>query len=322
MAKACVPPFPRSEALAKVASAIERTGQQATAEDIRSWISIATGSFSVGDVARDLGVKNTGNIRQVLMRMKAKGIIESYGGKDGTYRLAAPAPKLQDLVKASEGDEFVVRWPLKVEELVMLTRGSLAVVAGETNSGKTAFMINFCDLNLDRHPIRYLSTETNAARFMDRVKNLSRPRNDWSKIQFTDEVKTDFHLHVLPEAITIIDYMEPDVEMLWRLGLSIQKVFEAVTTGLAIVCIQKKKGSDYGYGGTFTAFKSELYLAIAAQEGNRGELKIIKGKNWRSPRCNPNFMKRSFYIEYGIQFHPDLKRPDWYTGTGDKEADY
>ena len=319
VAASCNPPFPRDQALLKVQSAIKRAAQ-ATAQDVRDWVSVTTGYFSVADVARELEVKDRDNIRHVLMRMKSKGEVEPYGNRDGMYRLASKAPVFVNPMNIEEEEEFPLLWPLGVEELAKVSQKSVVIIAGETNSGKTGYAINFCHLNLAKYPIRYFSTETTAARFKSRIVNLTVA--DWGKVQFTDKIISDFHLHIDPAGLNVIDYMEPDVEALWRIASSIQKIFDALTTGVAVICIQKKKGTDYGYGGVFTAFKSELYLAISAGERSVGELKIIKGKTWRSPRNNPYLQKRNFYITYGVQFSRDPKRPEWFCGDGNEEKDY
>jgi len=321
MAASCNPPFPRDQALIKVRSALERVGA-ARAADIREWVSATDGYFTIRDVAEDLGVRDRGNIRKVLFRLKDRGEIEPYGSRAGTYRKAAVGPEFKSLSGVAEIDEVPLRWPLQVEDLVRVSPGSVIVLAGETNAGKTGYAINFCDLNMDRHKITYFSTETSDVRFVARTKSLDRPKADWDKVRFTDGVLTDFHLHLDPEGINVIDYLEPDVEALWRIASSIQKIFGALTIGVALICIQKKKGCDLGYGGAFTAFKSELYMAMSQGERGSGELKIIKAKTWRSPGNNPNFQKRSFYINHGVIFTPNASRPEWFSGNGDKPTDY
>jgi hypothetical protein len=318
-AASCKPPFPRDQALIKVSSAFRRL-KQPLAEDVREWVSFSTGSFSAGEVARDLGAGSPETIRKNLARLCSQGVLERFGHRDGTYRLASKAPVFVNPMNIEEEEEFPLLWPLGVEELAKVSQKSVVIIAGETNSGKTGFAINFCHLNLAKYPIRYFSTETTAARFKSRIVNLTVA--DWGKVQFTDKIISDFHLHIDPAGLNVIDYMEPDVEALWRIASSIQKIFDALTTGVAVICIQKKKGTDYGYGGVFTAFKSELYLAISAGERGAGELKIIKGKTWRSPRNNPYLQKRNFYITYGVQFSRDPKRPEWFCGDGNEEKDY
>ena len=323
MAASCNPPFPREEALIKVRSAFERRNS-GTAKDVRDWISMTTGWFNKKDLASEMNIPNNSNtLKSILARLKASGFIESYGNRDGSYRLVSATPVFEDLNKTKDLEEFPLVWPMGVEDLVMVTKKSIAILAGETNTGKTAFAIKFCDLNLNSgNSIRYLSTETTAGRFTARIKRLARPISDWSRVQFTDKVISDFHLHLDPDGINIIDYLEPDVEALWRIGLTIQKIFDALTTGVAVICLQKKKGNDYGYGGVFTAFKSELYLSISEGERGVGELKIVKGKNWRNHANNPNLQKRNFYLSHGVEFSRDPRRPEWYSGDGGSEKDY
>ncbi len=325
MAAACQPPFPKDQALIKIRSAFARVGEGSTAEDVREWIKGEEGYFPVSDLIRDFDLKTPtqkANLRNILSRLKAEGFIERYGSRVGTYRRTSAPPEFESLADVQEEQEFPLKWPLGVEELVSVSKKSIVILAGQTNAGKTAFCINFCHLNMDHHKISYFSTETTAARFKSRLKYLPRPIEDWSKIRFTDKVLTDLHLYVDPEGVNVIDYLEPDVEMLWRIGLAIQKIFDALTTGVAIIAIQKKKGADLGVGGMFTAFKSELYLAISSGDGNEGEVKIVKGKTWRHPAFNPYLSKRNFFIEGGVVFTPSARRPEWYTGEGTKERDY
>jgi hypothetical protein len=323
MAASCNPPFPRDQAIIKVSSAFRRL-QQPLMQDIKEWVSVATGAFSARDVSRDLGLSGVAveTIRKNLIRLCDQGVLERFGPRDGTYRPVTVAPGFESINQVEEVKEFKMLWPLGVEDLVSVSTKSISILAGETNSGKTGFLINLCNLNLDLHPITYFSTETTASRFKARIKHLSRPLVDWSRVRFTDKVLTDFHLRIDPDGLNVIDYLEPDVEALWRIGLTIQKIFDALNTGVAIIAIQKKPGADLGYGGSFTSFKSELYMSMSSGDGSRGELKIIKGKTWRTARCNPYLMKKSFYINDGVSFHSDPKRPDWHTGDGGSERDY
>jgi hypothetical protein len=80
-------------------------------------------------------------------------------------------------------------------------------------------------------------------------------------------------------------------------GGELKKIFDKLTTGLAIVAIQKDEKKDFARGGAFSAEKARLYLSM-----NPGELKIIKGKNWAQPGHNPNGKTFKFKLINGCKF--------------------
>jgi len=108
------------------------------AEEIRSWVGITNGNFSVTDVFNSLqGVtqKDRPNIRVALHRLKSDGVIEPSGGRDGVYRRVERELEVMDFLNApTEGLTF--DWPLDLHEICTIFPKDIVCFAGAQNAGK------------------------------------------------------------------------------------------------------------------------------------------------------------------------------------------
>ena len=52
-----------------------------------------------------------------------------------------------------------MRLPLGLDQYVLIYPGDLIVVAGATNAGKTAFLLDLVRFNWDQFPVKYLTSE-------------------------------------------------------------------------------------------------------------------------------------------------------------------
>jgi hypothetical protein len=158
-------------------------------------------------------------------------------------------------------------------------------LAAPTGSGKTV---------MARHKVLYFSSEMGAEELRLRLEKFQDPMSSW---RFdARERASNFADAVDPTSINIIDYFEL-TDNFYQVGGEIKKIFDRLTTGVAIIAIQKKEGQDLGRGGAFTLEKARLYLSM-----NPGELKVLKGKNWAKPGCNPNNRRFEFKLIDGCKF--------------------
>ncbi|NUQ57696.1 MAG: bifunctional DNA primase/polymerase [Candidatus Paceibacter sp.] len=293
----------------KIQSALQRQEkrEKSLSEEIEAWISVTERDICVTDCDKELGIvtkRDRDNRRQVFKRLLDRGIIERAGNKEGFYRRV-----LRDYEPIVLDDEPVhplsLKWPFNIHGLVNTLPKSVAVCAGETDAGKSAFCLNFAFLNRDGFKIRYLTSEMGKEEMKNRTKPMDVPVSEWNKIEFIER-SCNFEDLIQPDSITIIDYLEK-MENFYEVSKDIKRYFDRLKTGFCLVALQKKAGLDFGRGGDFSAEKSRLYLSMSP-----GKLKITKAKNWVKPDVNPNRMECEFKLVGGIKFiqTSGWRRPD------------
>ena len=299
LAKSCVPPFPEKELEAKIQSVLKRdvARKYPMISEIEGWISLQDGDFSVTECRKSLqAVTNVTDVtvRQAVHRLKEKGIIEKSGKKSGVYRRVERDYEIMDL--AVEGEPLNLEFPLGIHEWVHIMPKNIIVIAGQSNAGKTAYLLSFLERNMANHQFRYLSSEMGPLELKSRLIQFQTPLSAWPKCFI--ERATSFADLVLPDGITIIDYLEVSDEF-YKIGGTIKEIFDRLNTGIALIALQKNPGTDLGRGGTMSLEKARLYLSM-----DSGILKIVKGKNWASP-LNPNGLTRRFKLVGGAKFIPE-----------------
>jgi hypothetical protein len=182
---------------------------------------------------------------------------------------------------------------------------NIIMIAGEVNSGKSAYLLNLAAKNMDRMETVYFSSEMGGAELRERLQHFEFPIEAWKKVTFIERA-SDFYKAIRPEGLNIIDFLEIHDEF-YKMGQLIKDIFDKLTTGLAVIAIQKNRGRDEGLGGERSKEKARLYMAIEP-----GKLKIVKAKNWISSEINPNGMCMEFKLAKGCKFKPEgiWKRTD------------
>ncbi len=300
----CIPPFPPQEANIKVDSAIKRAlrRERNMTADVRAWVSGVDGHFDVNDFYRDAGILNPDEKKSAIMvflRLVEDGIIEKYGTRKGVYRPIQDSAPIIDFINASD-EIFRIRWPLGIEELVEVLPKNIVIVAGEKDSGKTAYLLNVVRLNMKQMPIHYFSSEMDA---IEMKKRLSR-FNDMSLSDWKFYPRTRLHQFgdvIEPDAVNIVDFLEIYDEF-YKIGLYIRQIYDKLQKGIAILALQKNPKTDLGLGGARSLEKARLYLSI---EHHR--IKIISGKNWAT-EYNPTGLYKEFRLVGGCNFIQDS---DW-----------
>lgn len=304
----CNPPFPESEILEKIESAFKRVKKQERnlTEEIERWVSVTNGWFSVTDSDRALQVVTNDDKtarRQIFHRLKEKGIIENYGTKDGIYRRIETAADEIDFMGVEEKIVDIV-WPFEIQEWVKILPKNIIVIAGESNAGKTAFLLNTCFMNMGKFKINYFSSEMGAMELRDRLKKFESGLQHWKENINFRERSSNFADVTKPNDVNIIDFLEITDEF-YKIGGFIKEIYDKLKKGLAIIALQKNPKTDFGLGGMRSVEKARLYLSI-----EHGIIKIVKGKNWAREDYNPNGISRSFKLIQGAKFVPtsDWKR--------------
>jgi hypothetical protein len=279
-------------------------GPKGIRSEVEAWIKSNKSNIDVTGLLRvslrdcygDLGYKTPNEkamCRMAFKRLVEKGIIEQVPNQVGIYRSVNGHLAPLNFLNA-DTEPFNVRFPLGVHEYVTLYKKSLVVLAGEPNSGKTAFLLNTARKNMDRAP-NYFSSEMGEAELQVRLKKFPFPLESWLGVKFFAK-SSDFPKVIDPNGLNIIDYLEVAKDF-YEIGGLLTDIFNALDKGVAVVAIQKPAGRDTGVGGARTLDKARLYMAIEP-----GILKIVKGKIWRNENINPNGMWVKWLLGGGANF--------------------
>jgi hypothetical protein len=238
----------------------------------------------------------TKNVSKILNRFCEEGLIQKDGNRNGQWRKVDKDCSDIDF-KAATSKTIDIKYPFGIEDYVLCMPKNIICVAGEGNAGKTAFMLNVVEMNMHKHKIHYFSSEMGGMEFRSRLQKFDRHIDSWNFNAY--ERSTNFDDVIKPNDVNIIDFMEIS-DNFYQIGGMIRKVYDKLEDGIAIICIQKKKGEDYGRGGEINAEKARLYISMSC-----GEIKLTKAKNWAQDNVNPNNMTRHFKLVQGCKFISD-----------------
>lgn len=281
-------------------SANKLTGKRehALSEDVKKWISVTNGNFSITDCYNSLqGVtpKDRPNIRMALHRLKDEGIIEPAEKRDGIFRLVRRDCDEMDWKNAPDSP-LPFKLPLGLNEIVNIYPKTLIVLAGEGSKGKTTFCLETIRLNMDKFICHYFSSELGESRlkrrlsmFEEMVLGAWKFKAYWRVSEFGDVIK--------PDDANFVDWLAYDDY--YVAGNEIRKIFKKLNNGILIIALQKSPGKEFGRGGDATQDFASLYLTMSA-----GIAKILKAKDWKSNE-SPDGKTIHFKIENASKFITD-----------------
>jgi len=158
--------------------------------------------------------------------------------------------------------------------------------------------------------VRYLSSEMGETEFVERISDFQDiPYDDWAAID-VKEVSHGFQDYILPNDITIIDYLEIN-DSFYLIGEEIRMIYDKLDKGIAIIGIQKDPKSDLGRGGTFSLEKARLYVTLTSNPPEGGIAKIEKCKNRVNKLVGMKGKECVFRIRYGNEIRQITKWDYW-----------
>lgn len=284
----------------KIQSALKRSDRKErnlTAE-VKDWLLSSSGVFLSSDVVKCLHLSSRDDqkhLSTVLRRFVAEGIIKRHGNRNGCFEIVEALDENVIDIFSAENKALPVKFPLDVHDLVKIMPKNIIILAGEVNAGKSAYLLNLAALNMLKFETVYFSSEMGGAELKERLQNFDFPLENWRDVKFIERA-SDFSTAIRPDGLNIIDFLEIHDEF-YKVGALIKDIFDKLTTGLAVIAIQKNKGRDEGLGGQRSLEKPRLYMAMEP-----GKLKIVKAKNWLNPTMNPNGMCMEFKLAKGCYF--------------------
>ncbi len=207
---------------------------------------------------------------------------------------------------------YSINLPLGLNDMLNIPPKSIVIVAGATNSGKTALLLNMAALNLDaeQKPL-YLMSEMGKSEYrsrLDRFTHIDDPVRKVPFVKWTNmraaERSIAFHSVIMshnPNGITFVDFLEDVGGEYFKLATHIREIYDALGDGVAVIAMQKRKDQAYGRGGEATAEKARLYLSLdilmQCNDFSVCALKIIKAKDYTGQ--NPNGKEVHFKLFRG-----------------------
>lgn len=241
---------------------------------------------------------------QVLEEYVKKGIAVKKA--TGKYLILNGELEEVDWQSADTKNVMEVAWPLELERFIKTYHKTVAIIAGDPSSGKTAFCDNFVIRNMN-HPagIVMFSNDMTAEEVAERMINsgVSIPNPAPFRIW---QAYSDFQLHkeFRPDGINVIDYLDLNSEV-YLIGEEIEKVYRKLNRGMALIAIQKKPGQKIGIGGVFSLKRPKIYfsLGVVTDSGELyHKLTIEKCRGRVTPKVNPRGMEFKFKLIGGIKF--------------------
>ncbi len=279
---------------------MEEQPEALTKEWVWEWVEDSEGWFTADQLDRDLQIlTRTGKAtrRKILSRFVEEGILERKGGYHGHYRIVDNEAHEIDWQAANADATLDLEFAFNIHHHVKLFPKSVIMIAGETNSGKTAFMYDFILRNMHKEmQINLFNSETSGEQMKERMKNFD------IEIPVPAPFKTmerydNFADVIHPDKISVIDYLDLNSEV-YMIGEEIERIRRKLKKGVAVIAIQKKSKQELGQGGVFSIKASALYLSMTTG----GILTLVKGKSWLDPKDNPNGKSWKFKLVGGAKF--------------------
>lgn len=273
-----------------------------TQAKVEKWLELVDGGFTVKDIWAELEVNhpdNRTNLRQILHRLQEKGVIAK-SSHNGTYRKLDTAVSVINWQSADPQAVVPLQLPFEIHRYCKLYPKSVVIVAGQKNAGKTSFLYKTTVLNMNMFETDLYNNETGAEQMQERFSYLDVP----TPPPFKSYERYDNFADVIhPEHLSIIDYLDTNSEV-YLVGAEIDAIFRKLTTGIAIIGLQKPpparvlvrgkmttQDRDLAYGGGFTAKRAALYISL----GN-SKCKLVYVKTPMNPRVNPNNMQWTYSV--------------------------
>jgi hypothetical protein len=215
-----------------------REAEKSLAQAIRDFVGETHGTFSANQLDNELGIvgSSKSNRRVVILRLIEERLIERV--KPGCYRVKEPALPDMEWQSADTTSDLNIELLFGIHNLVEIYPRNILVIAGTTNAGKTAYLLNFIKDNMQRWDIHYFTSELSEQELKKRISKFG-DGMDW---QFhPHERNSNFDSVIIPDAINIIDYLAPPSGEYYAIGDQIKAMHDRLTTGIAFIAIQKKE---------------------------------------------------------------------------------
>ena len=297
-------------------NALKRILRNGTDEEPRiyEWIMATDAWFWKKSIYEDLCIKpwdreGKKKVTDYLNYLIKDNVIESHKSMQGKYRKVNHVAVKIDLFKKDPG-VIPVYYPLDLHLYHKSFHRNVVVFAGTPEAGKTAMALEMLRLNLDvQVPKVYMQSEGSPAELRDRLALFNMPIQQWAdKVEWL-EVPNNWHDNIVPNGINVIDYMAAPEENLWAIGEYIDACYKKLTTGMVIICLQKKFGHRLAYGQEFTLHRPRMYINLEAVPGGYKTAEIVKLKTKQNSFKYEDFNGKKCTYKFGSGSQIELEQP-------------
>jgi len=261
---------------------------------VQEYVDNATGIFKSTEIHNYLQLstaKQKRNVSTILSRLAEKDVIEKYGKQNGVW--VKVNKDLQRLDWYNADAKYVdLELGFDLHEIINIAPGSIIIVAGESNAGKTSFILDTIERNIGKMQIEYFCSELKDIglnlRLQRQIAGSKLTLEDWRdnvnswEIDDPYEVPGFVGMRAKPKSLILIDYLQI-VKEYWEVDDILSKLHSRLNNAVCVVCLQKTTVSDMGVGGEKSRHKATLYIALKElrqlENGLKLQVKIMKLKD-------------------------------------------
>jgi len=263
-------------------------------QDVDNWLLSASQPFHYKDVLN--GQVSPDLFPQLRVYVGRSKYCEKMDGRsDGWFR-----PKDMELEElewwVTEGKGVDIKLPMGLHKYCEFYLPCVILVSGLYNQGKTAFLMNIVNLNMDNFDIRLFLSEGGELlkKRMDKLNSFIPKPPPFKSYHRRD----NFQDIIFPHAFNIIDYLRVDADNLMASWNDIGAIANKLgKDGVAVIAMQKPPGRKLAYGGPGTAFEPQLYMWI-----DKGRCGFEKIKVPKPSDVDPYSLVFNFTIKNGVNF--------------------
>ena len=301
--------------------------------EIRQFLDNHSGSFKNSDLDNEFNYRTRSEKKarsKVLCRFEKEGKIKKLPNALGQWRTVITDVK--PMKRTGQGvKSFSLPFPLGIQDLVNIFPGNIITIAGETGAGKTGFclktVVNLLATSLKKREyvknnkattpapnggdhldlllengIHYFNSEMGEAEITDWEQSLEANLLDDPLLSIYEDVRYGWEDLTQPNGINFIDYLEV-YDNFYNVGQIISDIEAALNQGIAIICLQKAPGKDFGLGGQFSAWKARLVVTLSLSKARVRVAKLQKVKAPKDRRNNPEGKEVDYLVSPSGDFH-------------------
>ena len=237
------------------------------AERISDWVCNSPGSFTNKDVDDEFCLKTRQekvNRAVILRRLYMARKIKKDKRRKSVWHVVDQDIDFIDLTE-EEPTSFHIKLPFGLHKFVKIPPKAIMLLAGSSNAGKTAFLLNTLKMNLgSEYEKLYLMSEMGGGEYRTRIQAFGDGLEPWKKVRAASK-SYDFDgaiSHHNPNGLTCIDYLEEVDGEYYKIPTDIRNIYDSLGDGVAFIAIQKRTDHDFARGGQGTVEKARLVMNL------------------------------------------------------------